>query len=42
KTAHSNSDGAVTTAHERHFVNAIDLVSYEVLSHYKTNLLIAL
>jgi len=39
KTAQSNSDGAVTTAQEPHFVNAIDLVSNEVLSNYKTNLI---
>ena len=39
KTTQSNSDGAATTAQEPHFVNAIDLVSNEVLSHYKTNLI---
>lgn len=39
ETAQNNSDDAATAAQEPHFVNAIDLVSDEVLSNYKTNLI---
>jgi len=38
-TAQSSNNNTTTAAQEPHFVNATDLVSSEVLSNYKTNLI---